>query len=347
MSDNCVTEVSGPVVWPDVSKFFDETYRPDHPDLRSPESISDYHIQIDHFHGWCQETNARRANVGDFTHDSIFSAMAWLSAKGRSPHTVNKLRRVLRAIAGHATEVLDLTPTKKIKTYKTPRRNPSAWTETQICEILWVAAQLNGILGDVTLAAFVTALLRTHYNTGSRITALMLVRWEAIDLQAGMLTLKAETVKGRSVELHLSLQPETVQALAALRVGNLGGPFDYWTFDRSPLGGRRRPWKALTGLLKKVFYVALIDSDADVNTVTLRLVRKAIGRRDCTHKMRRSFATHVAAREGIEVAQELLGHADRETTLAYVDQSQMAKHSARDILPHLQAKPPKWKLFAG
>jgi integrase len=333
--------------WPPLLDFFRTRYCPDHAsDLQSAESIADYEIQLKHFSTWWQESHQQPPTVEALTRESIASAMAWLAAQGRAAATVNKLRRVLRAIAGHAAEVLDLPMPKKIKPYKQPKRKPSAWSEAQMGEILWVAEQLQGSLAHVTLGQFFTALIRTQYNTGSRITALMRVRWEAIDLQTGILTLKASDTKDNE-EQHLTLQPETVQALAALRVGNLGGPFDHWPYDRGPAGCRRRPWKALTGQLKKVFYVALIDSDADVNAVTLDQVREVIGRRDCTHKIRRTFATEIASRNGIEVAQELLGHADRATTLGYVDQSRMPKTSARDILPRLTPRPPKWKLFAG
>ena len=90
-----------------------------------------------------------------------------------------------------------------------------------------------------------------------------------------------------------------------------------------------------------------MDTDADVNRVTVKTVAKVIGPRDCTHKIRRTFATEIAAREGIKVAQQLLGHASEITTAGYVDVSRLPKYSARDILPTLVEKPPKWKLFTG
>lgn len=335
---------------PSIEDFLSKRYIPDHAaDLQSRESVADYEIQVKHFRDWWKADGpdtSRTPTIGDVTRESIASAMAWLAANGRAAATVNKLRRVLLALARHASEVLDLPFPKKLKPYKQPKRKASAWNETQMGEIVWVAGQLAGSLGEVTVAQFATALLLTQYNTGSRITALMLVRWESIDLAEGVLVLQADDTKDKE-EQRISLKPETVQALAALRVGKAGGPFDHWPYDRSEAGGRRRPWKALTGLLKKVFYVALIDSDADVNAVTLKQVRHVIDRRSCTHKIRRTFATEIAAREGIDVAQELLGHSQKSTTMAYVDTSRLPKRSARDILPTLQPKPPKWKLFAG
>ena len=272
--------------------------------------------------------------------------MAWLSSRGRSAATVNKLLRVLRAMERHGCEVLDLPAPKKLKPYKCPKRKPSAWSEEQMGEMLWVAGQLAGRLGEVTVAQFMRTWILTQYNTGSRISALMAVRWEQIDLTQGLLILQAEDTKDRE-EQRISLKPETVVALAALRVGNTAGPFDHWPYDRPQPGGRRRPWKALTVLLKKIAYVAMVDSDADVNEVTAKQVREVIGRRECSHKIRRTFATEIASREGIKVAQQMLGHASESTTTAYVDVSRLPKLSARDILPTLVEKPPKWKLFAG
>jgi len=333
------------MTYPSVRVFFRERYRPDHPDLRSPRSIEDYEIQIGHFGRWWASERQGEATVADLDRESISSAMAWLSSQARSPYTVNKLRRVLLAIQRHAAETLDLPQSKRVKPYKCPSRKPSAWTEEQMGQMLWVAGQLVGAIGDVALAAFMRALILTQYNTGSRISALMAVRWDSIDLICGVLVLQAETTKDRE-EQRISLKPETVAALAALRVGTAGGPFDHWPYDRSPTG-KRRPWKALTNLLKKIIYVAMVDTEADVNRVTIKQVRQVIGARECSHKIRRTFATEIAARQGIKVAQELLGHASEVTTAAYVDVSRLPRHSARDILPTLIEQPPRVRLFAG
>lgn len=331
--------------FPKVSTFFRERYRPDHPDLRSPRSFEDYETQIGHFGRWWASEQPGEPTVADLSRESISSAMAWLSSQSRSPYTVNKLRRVLVAIQRHAAEVLDLPPAKRVKPYKCPCRKPSAWTEEQMGQMLWVAGQLLAAIGAVPLSAFMRALILTQYNTGSRISALMAVRWESIDLICGVLVLQAETTKDRE-EQRISLKPETVAALAALRVGKAGGPFDHWPYDRSA-DGKRRPWKSLTNLLKKIIYVALIDTEADVNQVTVKQVAKVIGPRECSHKIRRTFATEIAARQGIKVAQELLGHASEVTTAAYVDVSRLPRHSARDILPTLIEQPPRVRLFAG
>lgn len=334
--------------YPSVADFFRDRYRPDRPELQSPRSFEDYEIQIRHFVAWWQSDPGRsgQPTIADVQREAIASAMAWLSSQGRSPSTVNKLLRVLKALAAHATEVYDLPPLKKVKPYKVPVRKPSAWTEEQLGEILYVAGQLGGKLGPVTVAQFARAWLLTQYNTGSRISALMAVRWDRIDLTQGVLTLKAEDTKDQE-EQRVSLKADTVAALAALRVANLGGPFDCWPYDRPDASGKRRPWKALTLLLKKIVYCALVDTDQDVNTVTAAQVKHVISRRDCTHKLRRTFATEIAAREGIKVAQQLLGHSSEKTTAGYVDVSRLPRHSARDILPDLIARPPKWKLFAG
>ena len=331
--------------YPSVQTFFRDVYRAGHPDLRSPRSIEDYETQIGHFGRWWASERPGDPTIADLNRETITAAMAWLSSQNRSPYTVNKLRRVLRAIERHASEVLDLPPPKRIKPYKCPARKPSAWTEEQMGQILWVAGQLLGNVGLVPVSVFMRALILAQYNTGSRISALMAVRWESIDLIGGLLVLQAETTKDRE-EQRISLKPETVAALAALRVGTAGGPFDHWPYDRSP-DGKRRPWKSLTNLLKKIIYVALIDAEADVNRVTIKQVAKVIGQRDCTHKIRRTFATEIAARQGMKVAQELLGHASEVTTAAYVDVSRLPRHSARDILPTLIEQPPRVRLYVG
>jgi hypothetical protein len=70
-----------------------------------------------------------------------------------------------------------------------------------------------------------------------------------------------------------------------------------------------------------VVYAALIEPGVDVNTLTVARVAKLVGRRDCTHKLRRTFGTEVAKREGLVAARELLGHSTDAVTERYVDES--------------------------
>ena len=344
--------------FPRVWEFLHDRYFPDHSgELDAEGSVIDYEIQVGHFCAYWLEKcvtsgrGYRPPTIVDLTREEIKAAMAWQAARGRTPATVNKLRRVLRAIAGHAAEVYaDVPAPKKVKSYREPKRKPSSWSMDQFGLLLGVAQQLVGTVGDVSLADFVTCWLWTQYNTGSRISAMMAIRWESIDFSESVLSLEAETTKDKE-EQRVTLVPEAVEALLKMRVGSASGPFDHWPHDRGP---GQRGWPALTKLLKKIVYAALIDPNSDVNTLTNKQVKAVVGRRDCTHKVRRTFATEVAAREGLEAARDLLGHSSLQVTARYVDESKLPRRSQRDILPRPVARQPKktadakqLKLFAG
>ncbi len=148
----------------------------------------------------------------------------------------------------------------------------------------------------------------------------MQLPWRCVDLEAGRLTIEAETTKdkeGRTV----TLVSETSQALrgimpAAIEPGE--EVFAAWPYDRT-----QAPWRALNNRLKAVIVAAgLASSKADV------------GRRHLWHKLRRTFATAIYRESrDIELVRDMLGHSDQKTTWLYIDKSQIDRKTQADLLP--------------
>jgi integrase len=331
-----------------LAEFFRTVYRRDQAArLRKETSCQFYETELHNFEAWYGAGAGfwpgGPPRVEDVTRETITAAMA--GRPGVAAATANKLRRALVALRNHATEANGLAPLLKVAKLKEPKRKPSAWSEQRFGAMLWVADTLRGDCGRVTLAAFMRAYLLTQWNSGARIAALMAVRWGSVDLCDGLLVLEADTAKDAE-DQRITLLPETVEALAQLRVGGVEGPFDHWPYDRDPV--KRRPFQCLTNLLRKVVYVAVFAPDADVNAVTNETAKKFVGARELSHKIRRTFGTMIAIKEGIDAAKEMLGHSHISTTLRYVDPSMMPKRSARAILGAVpKAVSPQMRLFAG
>lgn len=144
--------------------------------------------------------------------------------------------------------------------------------------------------------------------TGARRGELCAARWDALDLERGVLLLRATSTKGGRSR-RLPLAPALCERLAALRqaqaqrLGREIGGRD--TLLRSPAG---TPWSSNLGNLRRALSELLraagvVAEDPD-------------GRRLTLHGLRHTYATILASR-GVhpEVARQLLGHADVGLTL--------------------------------
>jgi hypothetical protein len=89
-----------------------------------------------------------------------------------------------------------------------------------------------------------------------------------------------------------------------------------WPFDRS-----QRPWRSLTDRLKQILQRAGLPD----------------GRIHLWHKIRRTTATELTIKEGIEAARKHLDHSAESVTRRYLDPRRLdeTKHSAA-ILPRPQ-----------
>lgn len=285
----------------------------------SPRSRLDYQYQIEHLVRDFRTANNRDMRLPDFSDAAIYSAMRARIEAGVSKDTANKVRAVALAVWNYAHDQypeIVARPPRRLEKLKCPKRDPECWWQEEFERILAAAAELPGSLGAVSLACFADCLLRVSYNSGARISALMAVEVSWIDLPGRQLCIQAQVQKDGE-DQTVKLLPGTVAAIERMRaMGRVRRLFDDWPYDR-----RCDQWPALNHLLKKLIVAAGLRPDM-----------QSVTRRDLWHKIRRTFATYITMRAGIETAREMLGHSSIEVTKRYIDRSKLGRKSQADLL---------------
>lgn len=263
-----------------------------------------------------------RIRPADLSVELIKGCMEWRRNAGRSNATCNGLRAVARALWEEAHDKgFHSNPVGKVQKYRRLKRPPICWSIDEFERILGAAAELKGWIGPFPKADWFTALLYTVYNSGARISAVMSIPWDWVDLGEQRLVIEPEVQKDKEGQI-VTLQNETVDALAKLRQRRLPGVFDDWLHDRSQWG-----WPSLNKQLRKIIVAAGLRPSVD-----------RVSRRDLWHKIRRVFATYVTKEAGIQVACDLLGHCDVSITWGYVDTSKLDSQSQATLLPRLNPR---------
>lgn len=240
----------------------------------------------------------------DLTDPLIAGAMRWQRTNGRAPDTANKLRGAAVALLNFAIDVQELPLRRlKVKKFPVPKRKPRCWLPDEVLRILAAARRVSGSIGDVPAGAWWFALELFILNTGTRISAAMNTPTSGLDLDGGWLTIPAEVQKHDSDETF-DLLPITIAALKAIGPGRNKRIFDDWPFDR-----KQRQWPTLNRWQKRIIVQA-----------GLRPTAAEVTKKDLFHKLRRSFATFVAAKAGRQVAKLFLGHSHESVTALYVDE---------------------------
>lgn len=290
----------------------------------------DYDIQAGHFERYfAAHVEPRRPRLSDLTVSRVKEARDWQLDRGRAKPTADKVRRALLAIWNAAAGDTDLKvfppPPRAVRALKLPKREPQAWCLDQYEDILRFAGTLEGEVGPHRLGDWFSAVLLADYNSGLRITSLMLCEVTWIDLNQRVLVVDPDVQKDDE-GISITLMPETAEALrplveSARRTGQRR-IFGDWPFDQRLLAKGRAP-RALTGVLRKCIVGAgLATSVAQVS------------RRDLWHKIRRTFATSVYAKSGdIELVREMLGHSDIKVTWRYIDKTKLNRKTQADLLP--------------
>ena len=244
----------------------------------------------------------RPAVLTDLTDDTLMAFARSIKAGGRSPATANKIRSQLVAVWRFANSrgYVRTTPTlPKLAEYK---RAPLAWLPDELTRLFAACRATPGMIGPVTASAWWYALHALLWDTGARIGAVLQMTWQQVDMHGGSVILLAEHQK-QSADQVFRLHPGTAAALAAIYRASQPLVF-HWPKSRASL------WNHYARLLRR----AGLPTD----------------RKSKFHRMRKSVASHYEANGGN--AQLLLGHANRTTTLAYLDNRVCGPKHAADLL---------------
>lgn len=309
-------------------------FRSQHAPRCKPSSIEDYELQISHFAKYLDASGCSPSRpcstplLTDLTTPNIAACTNWQLSRGRSRGTADKLRRCLTAVANTAAQFKLIPRPDKVDKLQSRRHEPTAWSVTEFGQILTAAAKLTGRVGPFDMSTWFAALLRVAYNSGARVTTLMSLRWDWLDIPSATLVIPP-IVQKDDEGATVKLLPSTLDALQLLR-SEEERIFGHWPYDTCG-----RQFRALNRVLRKCIVLAgLRGSMAQVTS------------RDLWHKLRRTFATAIYAESrDIEMVREMLGHSSIQITLRYIDKSKIGRKLQADFLPEPGGRPKQMRLW--
>lgn len=264
-----------------------------------------WQIALRHFDRYLE----RDAMLSDLTDVVVTGFAFWRRQQGVSPATVNKDLDSILALWRWCHRQRLVQPWPNVEREREYLRAPVAWTPEEFHQLMLAAAQqqrkIRGL--ELTQADVWIPLLLIAYDTGERIGAVIALTWRDVDLQARWIRFPAESRKNRRRDNAVQIHADTAAAIERLR---------------------------LTGWQKRdsVFPLAFHNT-SHLYYLFDRLLRAAglpADRRHKFHCIRRTVASHYEAAGGN--ATELLGHAARRTTEAYLDPRIVTKTPPHELL---------------
>ncbi len=269
----------------------------------SANTLAAYRCDLRHVAGWLERRgkgllSASRVDLLDFLADSATAP----------PRTVARRLSALRRFYRHQLRegAIAEDPTSRIESPRLGRRLPETLSESEV-ESLLAAPDTGTILGERD-----RTMLEVLYATGLRVSELVDLRMDQVNLRQGVVRVMGKGSKERLVPLG-----EEAQAALA---GFFSGA------RRDILGARRSdaafPTRRGAAMTRQAFW-----------SLIRRHARAAgIGKHLSPHTLRHAFATHLINHGAdLRVVQMLLGHSDISTTQIYT-------HVARERLKRLHAE---------
>lgn len=220
-------------------------------------------------------------------------------ARASVARALSALRTFYRYLS--ITEGLDVNPAKAARTPKRGRTLPTHLDRTEV-ELLFTEAERRSADGDFG-AVRDLAMLELFYSTGMRLSELVGLNTDDIDLVSDQVKVRGKGKKERIIPVGRHAVA-ALRAYDARRQSRLGFP----SGDRRALFLNQRG-KRITARGVQLAMKALLDG----------LSR---GRDLHVHSLRHSFATHLLdAGADLRAVQELLGHASLSTTQVYTHTS--------------------------
>jgi len=257
----------------------------------SANTIASYMRDIRQFSDWLQQTED--VNVVDASQLNISQYLSHLESEGRSGATVSRNLASLKNFYSYVVSsgFLESTPVRDIHVNRGEKKLPQILTGHEIELLLAQPSSMDakGIRDK--------AMLEVMYATGIRVTELIELDIDAVNLELGVIKC-AGTKKTRSIPLY----PGALRALTAyiqeVRSGMLAYPDERALFVN--VSGVRMSRQGFWKILKHYQETAHIEKEIT------------------PHTLRHSFAVHLLE-NGADLGslQELMGHSDISSTQLY------------------------------
>lgn len=259
----------------------------------SSNTIKSYREDISQAISYLTGQLGTQAEILRITPRNLRAWMAWLQEQGYARSTMSRRLSAVRAWFKYLrkTEVLNLNPADGLRGPRKEKKLPKFLPKNELVNFLVAIPDSTG------MDARDRALFETAYSSGVRVSELVGLNLQDIDLQEGFAIVRG---KGKKERLVL-LGPPSIQALKD------------WIEERT----RRSLPKSGNALFLNKNATRL--SDRSVRRLLHRRLATAGLRQDMSpHSIRHSFATHMLdSGADIRSVQELLGHKSLTTTQIY------------------------------
>ncbi len=280
----------------------------------SANTVKAYARDLDFFYSFLLNSKEAKSKGGGVAIEKaapehISAYLAFLHKKGISSRSSARalvaIRRFYRYLM--VLEVIEASPCKHIDMPRIGRHLPEHLNIDEVDRLLNAPDHrtLNGLRDK--------AMLETLYATGMRVSELIGVRLNNLNLQSGIVTVLGKGEKERLIPLGAVAMKWLKNYLDVGRPGILRGKecVSLFVTNRAKSMTRQNFWVSI----KKYAMIAGIDKG-----------------RVKPHILRHSFATHLLERGAdLRAVQELLGHSDITTTQIYT-------HLNRELLKQLHKK---------
>lgn len=280
--------------------FFRECYRPLKLRGKSDHASRLHEVTLNNFARYLK----REALLEDLESDTMACFLAWMSERGRQAITVNDSRNRLMALARFAKKRNLIAVEPEVEPLIEPERAPRAWLDADLEKLIAACAALRGTIGGLPASLWWVALHIVLLFTGERITAMLSLRWDQVDLDGGWMMLTAEQRKGKRRDKEWRLPGSCIDLL--------------------------RQMKALSA--SQLVFATETSLCTIYNRYNKILISAGLphDRQSKFHRMRKSTASHCAAAGGN--ATELLDHSSARVTKKYLDKRIVGEQSAVDLL---------------
>jgi site-specific recombinase XerD len=281
----------------------------------SPLTIATYRCDLGQFCQWLKGRVRHLPEPSAVTRELV---MQWtVTLAGRASATVCRKVSVLCSFFSFLVDLgeLDSNPARRIPLPKPAGRIPNAISEEDAQQLIGAAE-----------SPFERAMLLLMLTAGLRRSEVGAIRLEDVNLENQALLVRGKGAKQRMVPLmpqtaeairnYLAARPEVDQPHATSRSSE-AATLRSTSLFLSPQGRR-------------------LANDFLNRTLRRILARAGLAKRITPHMLRHTFATHLV-RNGVDVrtVQELLGHADLETTANYLHSDTRAKETAVGLIASL------------
>lgn len=291
-----------------LSQAFQTLYQPRQLRSASPATLRLWKIALRHFDRFLR----RPATTSDLNDNTVSRFVTW-RLQDVSAATANKDLASILALWRFLHRHRKVKQYPSVQLEREPKRIPTAWTREEFDKLFAAACRCPGMIDHVPARIWWPTLLLVLLDSAERISAVLSLRWDDVDLSSRWIVFPAETRKARDADSAVAIADDTLGRLHELRKFGSRPKVFPWPYHRTYL------WHK---------YGILLESAGLPND-----------RKRKFHAIRRTVASHVEAAGGN--ATEILRHASRTNTLAYLDPRIVTPQQAKDLMwrPRTTAAP--------